>query len=73
MADFAVLGTLTFAEGFEYDLSSYSNVVTWQTRLKSELPYYAEVNDEPAAGLKAFVDSFKAKAAANFAAKAAGQ
>jgi glutathione S-transferase len=55
LADLSILASLTFAEVFDYDVSSYKNVKAWTDRLKKELPYYDEVNTEPITLFKSYV------------------
>lgn len=48
VADISLLASLSFAEAAEYDFTSgFPKIKEWLHRLKAELPYYAQVNDEP--------------------------
>lgn len=67
LADISILGSLTYAEAFQYDLTPYANVISWQANLKAELPYYEEINQVPAQILRGTVDFLKGKAEENYA------
>ena len=62
LADLSVLASMTYLEGFSYDVSEFKNVTEWINRLKSELPYYDEVNKEAVEMLKQFMAGQLAKA-----------
>ena len=55
LADLSVLASLTLFDGFDYDYSEFKNITEWSNRLKSELPYYDEVNKEATEMFKQFV------------------
>ena len=44
IADFSILASVTQLESMDYKLSSYKHLSAWLERLKTELPYYNEVN-----------------------------
>jgi len=46
LADLSVLAGMTVVDAFNYDISEFKNVTEWNNRLKSELPYYDQVNKE---------------------------
>lgn len=52
LADLSIYATLTFLGTFDYDMSEFKNVTSWMSRLKEELPYNKEVNEEPIQQLK---------------------
>jgi len=52
LADLSIYSTLTFLETLNYDLSEFTNITEWINRLKGELPYNKEVNEEPIQQLK---------------------
>jgi glutathione S-transferase len=55
LADLSVLASMTVFDGFNYDYSEFKNITEWNNRLKSELPYYDEVNKEAMEMLKQFI------------------
>jgi len=58
IADLALLSSLTFIEIIKsFDFGEWSNISKWLNKLKTELPYYTELNEEP---LKEFRDRFSA-------------
>lgn len=75
IADFALLASVTHLEGVDYSYKAYENINRWVGKLKSELPYYRECNEE---GIAMFKDWVKARqeaaaAAAQAAMAAAAQ
>lgn len=44
LADLSVLATITFLDVIDFPLSSFSNIDSWASRLKTELQYYKECN-----------------------------
>ena len=67
-ADFALLASVTHLEGVDWSYKSYENINRWVTKLKSELPYYKECNQD---GITMFKDWVKARREAAAAAAAA--
>ncbi|CAG2168545.1 unnamed protein product [Oppiella nova] len=67
IADLSLLATTTYiAWSEEFDFNDYPNYKRWNTRLKSELPYYEDINgitredrDATLAKLKARFQSFR--------------
>ncbi|XP_054711350.1 uncharacterized protein LOC129220940 [Uloborus diversus] len=47
LADFSVIGTLTFTEVVNFDFSGYPRITQWMQKLKKEIPNYYEINDVP--------------------------
>ena len=68
IADFALLASVTHLEGVDWSYKSYENINRWVTKLKSELPYYKECNQD---GITMFKDWVKARREAAAAAAAA--
>ena len=68
IADISVLASLALVEFFKVDLSEYSNLSRWHSSLKSELPYYEEINhfeDEYIADYLEKIKAFLLKMKAN--------
>ncbi|RWS25160.1 uncharacterized protein B4U80_03850 [Leptotrombidium deliense] len=42
IADFTILVSVTFLLVLNYDLSKYTNIISWLTRLENELPFWDE-------------------------------
>ena len=59
LADLSILASLSFGEIFDFDISEYKKVTEWSNRLKTQLPYYDEINKEP---IQMFKNYVKAKA-----------
>ncbi len=68
IADFALLASVTHLEGVDWSYKSYENINRWVTKLKTELPYYKECNQD---GITMFKDWVKARREAAAAAAAA--
>jgi len=64
IADLSILASVTFISVMDYDLSEFSNLTAWMKKLAEELPYNAEVNDEPLAGFRSWYEAKKATEAA---------
>ncbi|KAG8191131.1 hypothetical protein JTE90_010052 [Oedothorax gibbosus] len=47
LADFSIVANISLAEVYNYNLKQFPNIVEWLRRLKSELPYFKEVNEIP--------------------------
>lgn len=71
IADFAILASVTHLDGLEYSYKAYENINRWANKLKSELPYYKECNEEGIAMFKDWVKSRREAHAAAAAAEAA--
>jgi len=55
IADLSLLSSLTFAEILgDFNYSEWPELSQWLSKLKTELPYYEEINEKP---LKAFKDA----------------
>lgn len=44
IADLSILATVTLLDVISYDVNAFSAIRRWKAKLKSELPYYDEVN-----------------------------
>lgn len=47
LADLSILANITLAEVYGYDFFRFPNISKWLNRLKMELPYYYDVNEQP--------------------------
>lgn len=47
LADLSILANITLAEVYGYDFIRFPNILKWLTRMKLELPYYYDVNEQP--------------------------
>ena len=57
IADLSILASLSFIEILgDYNFREWKNVSFWMQKLKAELPYYKEINDDP---LKATLEFLK--------------
>jgi glutathione S-transferase len=52
VADLSILALLSLVDVLSYDLSGFPKLFEWMNRLKSELPYYSELN-------QVYIDEFK--------------
>ena len=59
LADFSILASLTFAEIADYSFESYPKICAWLQKLKSEVPNYKEINEDPLNQFKEFLKSKK--------------
>lgn len=55
LADLSVLASMTYLEGFSYDVSEFKKLIEWSNRLKNGLAYYDEVNKEAVEMFKQYV------------------
>ncbi|PRD32898.1 UNVERIFIED_CONTAM: GstD1 [Trichonephila clavipes] len=47
LADFSIVANISLAEAYNYNFRHFPNIVSWLRRLKSELPFYREINEIP--------------------------
>ncbi|GBM57215.1 Glutathione S-transferase 1, isoform C [Araneus ventricosus] len=59
LADFPILGSVTFAEAADYSYADYPKITAWMEKLKSEIPSYKEINEGPLLKFKEFLKSRK--------------
>ncbi|XP_023237596.1 glutathione S-transferase 1-like [Centruroides sculpturatus] len=59
LADLSILATITITEVFDYDLSAHPHLHAWYTKLKSQLPYFKEVNEPGLRQLKEYIEMRK--------------
>lgn len=57
LADLSILATITFAEVTDFDLTSYPHLQSWLSKLKSQLPYFKEINETGIQQLKSFIET----------------
>ncbi|XP_023234411.1 glutathione S-transferase 1-like [Centruroides vittatus] len=61
LADLSLLASLSFTILADYDISDFPHVKAWYEKVKDELPYYKEVNEEPMNAFKAILEQKRAK------------
>ncbi|GFQ82235.1 hypothetical protein TNCT_105311 [Trichonephila clavata] len=47
LADFSIVANISLAEAYNYNFKHFPNIMSWLRRLKSELPFYREINEIP--------------------------
>lgn len=57
IADISIAASFSFVKAFDYDLSSFNSFNAYLNNLKTSIPKYFEVNDEPEKNLRKFIES----------------
>ncbi|XP_054711794.1 glutathione S-transferase 1-like [Uloborus diversus] len=47
LADFSIVASISLAEIYDYNFKPFPRIVEWLKRLKTELPFYREINEVP--------------------------
>jgi len=65
IADISILAGTTIFSVVDYDISDYPNLKDWYEKLKTELPYFAEINGKARDLFLAFIEQIRQKNQAN--------
>lgn len=60
IADISIYGTVTHVDVIDYKLDDYPNVMIWRERVRAELIASYDVNEEPIAQLKEWLEEKRA-------------
>ena len=58
IADLSLLAITSMLHIFQFDVTDYPNFKRWLSSIKSELPYYAEINEFEPAYLQQLMDKY---------------